>query len=39
MIFICDECGLEMDLDEGEDEFVECTECDGYMSAYPEMEL
>lgn len=33
MIFICIECGLEMDFDEDEDAIIECWECDGDIFA------
>lgn len=39
MIFICDECGFEMDFDEGPNEIIDCTECDGMMYAHPELEV
>lgn len=35
MIFICNDCGYEMDFDEGEDDLVDCPECDGFMSGHP----
>lgn len=39
MLFICNDCGFEMDFDEGEDELVDCDECGGFMSAHPELEV
>lgn len=37
MIFICNDCGCEMDYDEGEGELVDCEECGGLMCAHPEL--
>ena len=39
MIFICIECGFEMDFDESEHEVIDCEECGDNMYAHPEMDV
>ena len=36
MMFICENCGFEMDYDEDENAIIECEECGEPMTAIPE---
>ena len=39
MIFICEDCGFEMDYNECVTEILDCEECGGLMHAHPELEV